>query len=310
MDQKYPLIIIAGPTASGKSSLALALSSVLPVTLINMDASQVYQDLRIVSARPSIEEEAQAPHALFGYIDGEEACSAARWAEDAKAAIAEARTLGRTPVLVGGTGLYLNTLLNGIAPIPDIDPDIRAKVRSLDVGQAYADLQHHDPEAAQRLNAQDKTRIARALEVVLSTGLTLGTWQNEKTGGIIENIRPVPMILTPTRDWLYQRCDDRFSRMLDQGQDEVVALASRNLAAELPVMRAIGVAEILGFINGRLNKDEALYAGQLATRHYAKRQYTWFRNQLPEDWVRFDGELNSDNINKLVIKLRKMALTE
>jgi tRNA dimethylallyltransferase len=310
MDQKYPLIIIAGPTASGKSALALALSSVLPVTLINMDASQVYQDLRIISARPSIEEEAQAPHALFGYIDGQEACSAARWASDAKAAIAEVRALGRTPVLVGGTGLYLNTLLNGIAPIPDIDPDIRADVRTMDVAAAFAALNQYDPASAQRLNSQDKTRIMRALEVILSTGQTLALWQSEMTGGIIEDIRPVPLVLLPPRDWLYQRCDDRFAAMLDAGQSEIAVLIKRGLASALPVMRAIGVVEVAAFMDGRMNRQEALYAGQLATRHYAKRQYTWFRNQLPEDWARFDEELNSDNINKLVIKLRKMALTE
>jgi tRNA dimethylallyltransferase len=314
MDQKYPLIIIAGPTASGKSALALALSSilasVLPVTLINMDASQVYQDLRIVSARPSIEEEAQAPHALFGYIDGAQACSAARWADDAKAAIVEARAAGRMPVLVGGTGLYLNTLLNGIAPIPDIDPGIRADVRAMDVAVAYAALEQHDPDAAQRLNRQDKTRIMRALEVFLSTGQTLGAWQSEMTGGIFEEIRPVPLVLLPPREWLYQRCDDRFAAMLDAGQDEIAALMKRGLAPELPVMRAIGVAEVAAFMDGRMSRQEALLSGQLATRHYAKRQYTWFRNQLPENWARFSEELNSDNVNKLVIKLREMALTE
>jgi tRNA dimethylallyltransferase len=310
MDQKPPLIIIAGPTASGKSALALALSSVLPATLINMDASQVYQDLRIVSARPTVEEEAQAPHALFGYIDGAEACSAARWASDAKAAIAKARGEGHTPVLVGGTGLYLNTLLNGIAPIPDIDPDIRADVRAMDVVVAYAALERHDPDAAQRLNRQDKTRIMRALEVILSTGQTLAAWQSEMGGGIIGDVRPVPLILLPPRDWLYPRCDQRFEMMLDAGQGEVAALMERGLPPELPVMRAIGVAEVAAFMDGRMNRQEALAAGQLATRHYAKRQYTWFRNQLPEAWVRFDEELNSENINELAIKLRKMALTE
>ncbi len=275
-----------------------------------MDASQVYRDLRIISARPSEEEEAQAPHEMFGHIDGAMACSVAQWIKEAKAVIDRVRSENRYPVLVGGTGLYLNTLLYGIAPIPDIDPDVRERARNLSVTTAFAELKCHDPEAAARLNANDKTRIIRALEVVLSTGQTLKTWQTEKVGGIWNDIRPVPMILTPPRDWLYERCDARFAKMLDQGQDEIAALVSRELNPDLPVMRAIGVSEIIAFMNQSATREDALYAGQLATRHYAKRQYTWFRNQLPTAWPRFEEELNSENINKLVIKLRKMTLTE
>lgn len=281
----------------------------MPATLINMDASQVYRDLRVLSARPSEAEEAAAPHQLFGYLDGTESCSAARWAADAKAAIAESAAVGRLPILVGGTGLYLRTLLDGIAPVPEIDPQVRADIRALAVRDAYAALSREDPAAAARLSPNDTTRVARALEVVRSTGRPLADWQKDKLGGIGDQIDLIPMILLPPRDWLYARCDARLVQMMDAGLDEVAALLARGLDPDLPVMRAIGVPELADHLAGRLSRDAALAAAQMATRNYAKRQFTWFRNQPPPEWRRIEDELDVATIDQLAIILRDQALT-
>ena len=282
------LALIAGPTASGKSALALALAERHRGTVINADSAQVYRDLRVLSARPSVEEEARAPHRLFGYIDGAESCSAARWAADAKGAIAEAHAADRLPILVGGTGLYLRTLLDGIAPVPEIDPAIRADVRALPVAEAHRELQALDPAAAARLNASDTTRIARALEVVRSTGRPLADWQAERVGGVAGEVTLLPMILLPDRDWLVDRCDRRLAMMFDDGAIEEVArlLTRPDIPADAPIRRAIGVPEIAAMLSGAIDRDTALDRARLATRQYAKRQHTWFRNQPPDDWPR------------------------
>ena len=282
-----PLALIAGPTASGKSAVALALAKETGGTIINADSAQVYRDLRIVSARPSAEEESRVPHRLYGYRDGAEACSAADWAADASTKIDAAHSAGRLPILVGGTGLYIRTLLDGIAPVPEIDPAVRAQVRALATPEAHAALVKEDPEAAARLRPTDTTRIARALEVVRSTGRPLGAWQEQREGGIGHRVTLRPLILLPPRDWLYARCDTRFAEMMsDEGIAEVQALLDRDLSPALPVMRAIGVPEIATFITGSMSREEASAAGQQATRRYAKRQYTWFRHQPPADWPR------------------------
>ena len=266
--------------------------------------------MRILSARPSAEEEASAPHALFGYIDGAESCSAARWAADAKAALAQSAAQGRLPILVGGTGLYLRTLLDGIAPVPDIDPDVRAAVRQMAVADAYQALRQEDPAAAARLSANDKTRVARALEVIRATGRPISDWHAARIGGIGDQIRLHPMVLLPPRPWLYARCDRRFDAMLETGGlEEVAHLIARHLSPDLPVMRAIGVPEIAGLIQGDLSRDAARSAGQQATRNYAKRQFTWFRNQPPSAWPRIERELDNNEILDLAIILRGQALT-
>ena len=304
-----PLALIAGPTASGKSALALALAELTPSVIINADSMQVYRDLRIVTARPSVEEEARAPHRLFGYIDGAQACSAARFAEDAAGAIAGAHAAGHLPILVGGTGLYIRTLLEGIAPIPAIDAAVRAGVRAMAVGDAYAALRQEDGAAAARLAPADVARVMRALEVVRSTGKPLADWQDARAGGIAGRVRLLPMILLPPRDWLGERCDARFDTMFAQGQDEVAALMARALDPDLPIMRAIGVREIMRFQRGRLSEPAALEAGRLATRQYAKRQFTWFRRQSPSDWPQQTAPLNTDMIVQIATMLRKNALT-
>jgi tRNA dimethylallyltransferase len=301
--------LIAGPTASGKSALAMALADLTPSVIVNGDSMQVYRDLRVMTARPSEADEAQHPHRLFGYIDGAEACSAARWAADAKVEIAAASKDGHLPILVGGTGLYIRTLLDGIAPVPDIDPAIRSKVRALPVADGFDALTREDAEAAARLSPADTTRVARALEVVRSTGQTLKDWQAHRVGGIGDSIKLVPMILLPPRDWLLARCDVRFASMIKAGQDEVSALIARHLDPALPVMRAIGVGEVAARLAQKVSESEATAAGQLATRQYAKRQYTWFANQSPVTWERVKTQLDSESIHKLAIILRERSLT-
>ena len=256
--------------------------------VINADSAQVYADLRILSARPSNDEMGGIEHRLFGTWDGANACSAADWAQTAKREIASLHVEGAVPILVGGTGLYLRTLLDGIAPVPPIDPDIRAKVRVLSQSEARAALVREDPGAATRLATADSARTTRALEVVRSTGRTLSDWHAERSGGIGTEVEVHPVVLLPDREWLNSRCDRRFSAMLDIGAgEEVAALLERALDPRLPVMRAIGVRELAAWLGGTLTRDQTLTAGQLATRQYAKRQYTWFRHQLPKGWPRF-----------------------
>jgi tRNA dimethylallyltransferase len=299
------LALIAGPTASGKSALALVLAEKRNGVIINADSAQVYRDLRIVSARPGAEDEARAPHRLYGYRDGAQACSAADWAADARSEIEAAHSAGRLPILVGGTGLYLRTLLEGIAPVPAIEPAVREKVRALPVADAYTALQREDPGAAERLRPNDTTRVARALEVVRSTGRPLAEWQREKIGGIAGRVTLHPLILLPPRDWLYRRCDARFGQMFsDAGMDEVRLLLERRLNPLLPVMRAIGVREISAFLKGALSREEALEAARTATRQYAKRQYTWFSRQPPAEWPRFTGALDCGGMADALAALR------
>jgi tRNA dimethylallyltransferase len=267
--------------------------------VINADSAQVYRDLRIVSARPDAADEARAPHRLYGYRDGADACSAADWAADAKVAIAEAHDAGRLPILAGGTGLYISTLIEGIAPVPEIDPAVRKAVRALDVSEAHSALAREDREAAGRIRPSDTTRIARALEVVRSTGRTLKEWQAEKNGGIGDDVALSPLIVLPPRDWLNARCDARFEAILsDEGVEEVRLLLARHLPPLAPVMRAIGVREIATYLHGETTRDAALAAGKIATRQYAKRQYTWFRRQPPEEWPRFEEALEGEGFER------------
>ena len=309
------MALIAGPTASGKSALAVMLAKSLSETgraaiVVNADASQVYTDLKILSARPTDAEMEGIPHHLFGHIDAAEAHNAVRWADEARAVIAEAHAAGQVPILVGGTGLHMRTLLNGIAPVPEIAPAIREAVRALPVADAHAALTEADPEAAARLNPADTTRVARALEVVRSTGRTLADWQQAIAGGIADEIALAPLILLPPRDWLRERCDLRLVQMFDRGAvEEAEALLARGLNPDLPAMRAIGVPQIASYLRGDISRAEALEQTQAATRQYAKRQYTWFRNQPPADWPRHTESLNIDSIKELAIILRDRLLT-
>jgi tRNA dimethylallyltransferase len=299
-EERKPVALIAGPTASGKTALALWLAARRDVTIINADSAQVYGALPVLSAQPTAEEMARCPHRLFGYLDGRDACSAARWAADAKVAIAEAHAAGRLPLLVGGTGLYLRTLLEGIAPVPEIDADVRFAVRSLHTGDAYAALVREDAGMAGMLNPQDDSRIKRALEVVRSTGRSMAEWRRAKVGGIADAVALHPLILLPPRDWLHARCNARFAAMMAAGAvAEVEALLAQSLPADAPVLRAIGVPEISAMLAGEIDREEALARGQAATRQYAKRQYTWFRNQPPAGWRRWEAELNDSSFDEI-----------
>ncbi len=291
MNNLPKVALIAGPTASGKSALALAIAARHNGVVINADSAQVYADLRILTARPSAEEEASAPHRLFGHVDAADATySAARWAAEATHAINATLAEGKLPILVGGTGLYVRTLLDGIAPVPAIDPDLREQIRALPVADAHAALALLDPPAAARLNAADTTRVARALEVVRGTGRTLADWQTERVGGIGDRLDVRALILIPDRDWLNARIDQRFAEMAETSQAEVAALLARtDIPQDAPIRRAIGVPEIAALVRGETSKTEAIAAGSLATRRYAKRQYTWLRHQPPAAWTRTDA---------------------
>lgn len=278
--------------------------------VINADASQVYADLAILSARPTEAEMAGVPHRLFGHVDGADPYNAARWAADARRALARAWEDGDVPILAGGTGLYLRTLLFGIAPVPEIDPDVRRDVRAMAVDAAHRLLAKVDPGAARRLHPADTTRVARALEVMLSTGRPLADWQQDREGGIADAVALAPLILLPPRDALRARCDARLAQMFAAGAiDEVTALRARRIDAHMPVMTAIGVPQIAQYLADEIDRDQALAEAQAATRQYAKRQYTWFRHQLPADWLRHEESLLVDNINELAIKLHDRLLT-
>ncbi|HQA18319.1 MAG TPA: tRNA (adenosine(37)-N6)-dimethylallyltransferase MiaA [Novosphingobium sp.] len=292
---KPPLALIAGPTASGKSDCAVRLALALKqagqdAVVINADSAQVYADLAVLSARPNVEEMQGIAHRLFGEWDGAEACSAADWAARARTVIAETHAQGAVPILVGGTGLYLRTLLDGIAPVPSIEPSVREAVRAMPIDQAYAALLHEDPQRAAALSASDTTRVLRSLEVIRSTGRPLADWQQDRIGGIAGQVALHARVLLPPRDWLYERCDRRFALMLEHGAlDEVERLLARRLEPALPVMRAIGVPELSALIGGECSREQAISRGAQATRNYAKRQYTWFRNQPPTDWQRTES---------------------
>ena len=272
--------------------------------IINADSAQVYRDLPILSTAPSAEDRSRAEHRLYGVLDGAHPCSAADWAEMAKPEISRLHEQSRLPILVGGTGLYLRTLLDGIAPVPPIEAGIRASVRMAGVAGNFAELKQLDPVAAVKLNPGDTTRIARALEVVKSTGKTLAEWQEKREGGIGHAIELRTLILLPPRPWLYERCDRRFAEMVEQGAlAEVKALLARNLDPALPVMRAIGVPELSAHLRGELALEQAVAAGQQATRRYAKRQYTWFAHQPSPDWPRFSDPLEGDAFDRALALL-------
>ena len=261
-----------------------------------------------MSAAPNADDLSRAEHRLYAVRDGAEPCSAACWAQMAREEIEEVQGSKRLPVLVGGTGLYLRTLLEGIAPVPRIEAEVRRQVRSAGVAENHTRLRQLDRAAAERLNPADTTRVARALEVILSTGRTLADWQEDRQGGIVDRIKLRPLILLPPRDWLYARCDARFAQMFEGGAvDEVKALLARKLDPKLPIMRAIGVRVIEAFLRGDLSTAEAIAAGQQATRRYAKRQYTWFAHQPPADWPRFTDPIDRDSMAVVLELLHSSA---
>lgn len=294
---KNKVVFIAGPTAGGKSGLALWLARQTRSAIINADSMQVYRELCVITARPSERDEAEVPHRLYGYRPVAEPFSAADWAADARAAISEALEQKRLPVVVGGTGLYFRVLIEGIAEVPDIPENVRAEVRAL-VEERGADahkvLLAEDQEAAARLEPGDRQRIARALEVRRATGRSLLEWQRESHGRGLEadpSLELIKTVLFPSRQEVYARADARFLAMIedDDALSEVRALEHLNLDPRLPAMKALGVPELRAFLNGELGKEEAIVRAQMVTRRYAKRQFTWFRNQF-SDWNQGDAQ--------------------
>jgi len=278
-------ILIAGPTASGKSALALALAERLGGVVINADSMQVYRELAVLTARPSPEDEARAPHALYGFVSGSEAYSAARYATDAAAAIAAARAQKRVPIIVGGTGLYFMALLQGLSPVPAVDPDVRAYWRAQAAVQPapelHALLARRDPEMAASLAPTDPQRLVRALEVLDSTGRSLAHWQRQPGSPVVAEEETVRLLLVPDRRDLPARSDARFEAMLAAGAlDEVRALLALGLSPELPIMRALGVAPLAAHLAGQMTLAEAVEVAKAETRQYAKRQLTWLRRKM------------------------------
>jgi tRNA dimethylallyltransferase len=285
-------VLIAGPTASGKSALALALAEATGGVIINADSMQVYRDLRIITARPAPQEEAVVPHRLYGHVDAAVNFSAGAWVADAAKVLAEARAQNRLPVFVGGSGLYFKALTRGLSAVPPIPPDVREDVRARlqrdGVEELHAALMQRDPASAERLKPRDKIRIARALEVVEATGRSLTDWHRDGLPPLLPPGTFAAVFLAPERDQLYARIDARFDAMLKAGAlDEVAALASRKLDPLLPAMKAHGVPALIRHLNGEITREQAAVIGRADTRHYAKRQFTWFRHQLPEfEWMR------------------------
>ncbi len=285
-------VLIAGPTASGKSALALALAETHNGVIINANSMQMYRDLRVLTARPAPEQEAVATHRLYGTVDAAVNFSAGAWVAEAAAVLAEARAQNRLPIFVGGSGLYFKALTRGLSAVPPIPPDVRESVRTRlqrdGVEALHAALMQRDPASAERLKPRDKIRIARALEVVEATGRSLTDWHRDGLPPLLPPGAFIALFLAPERDELYARIDARFDAMLLAGAlDEVATLASRKLDPLLPAMKAHGVPALIRHLNGEITLEEAAVIGRADTRHYAKRQFTWFRHQLPEfEWVK------------------------
>jgi tRNA dimethylallyltransferase len=284
------IILIAGPTASGKSALALALAEKLGGTIINADSMQVYRDLRIITARPTLEEEVRVPHRLYGHVDAAENYSVGRWCVEAADVLAAQREAGAA-IVVGGTGLYFNALTRGLAAVPPIPAQIRNEVRtrlaSDGVEALHAELTRRDPAAAARLMPGDRARVTRALEVILATGRSILQWHEANMPARVDAALAAKVFLMPDRDALLRRIDARFDAMMAAGAlDEVRALAERRLDPNLPAMKAHGVPWLIRYLNGEIALAEAIEGGKRDTRQYTKRQATWFRNQLPDfAWV-------------------------
>jgi tRNA dimethylallyltransferase len=288
-------VLIAGPTASGKSALALALARKTGGIIVNADSMQVYRDLKVITARPTADEEAEVPHRLYGHVDAAVNFSAGAWVADATAVLGQARAEKRLPIFVGGSGLYFKALTRGLSAVPPIPSEIRKAIRARlerdGVEALHAELERRDPVSAERLKPRDRTRIARALEVIEATGRSLADWHREGLPPLLAAGTCRALFLAPEREMLYARIDARFEAMLKHGAlEEVAALAARNLNPLLPAMKAHGVPALIRHLKGEISLVEASEVGRADTRHYAKRQFTWFRHQLPEfEWVEVEA---------------------
>jgi tRNA dimethylallyltransferase len=300
-------VLIAGPTASGKSALALALAERLGAAIVNADSMQVYGDLRVVTARPTLEDEAGVPHRLYGHVDAGVNYSTGQWLREVGETLGALAAQGRPAILVGGTGLYFKALTTGLAAVPPIPPEIRAQVRARlkteGAPALHAELARCDPQTAQRLMANDRSRIARALEVMLATGRSLTDWHREGLPPTIDAGRAAKVFVTCERAALVARIEKRFAAMLEAGAlEEVGALAARRLDPSLPAMKAHGVPWLIRHLNGDISLDAAAAGAVMDTRRYAKRQLTWFRNQMPDwPWVAAEAAVKALEIQGVVV---------
>ncbi len=313
---KDPALLIAGPTASGKSGLALGVAQAFDGVVINADSMQVYRDLRILTARPDEAALAAAPHRLYGVLSGDESCSVGRWRTMALDEMARARQAGRLPIVVGGTGLYLKALERGLSPLPPVDPEVRAQVRRYHRRFGNEGLRRRlaqlDPLSHARLQPGDSQRLLRALEVVESSGRPLSAWQAQSAGEAAP-YRFLTISLMPQRSRLYAAIDSRFRAMVEAGaQAEVSDLLARAYPADCPIMKALGVPELSAHLAGELSLEEAISAAQTASRRYAKRQMTWQRTQLWRQKTSFiEAALEDSQRDKsrIFTKIREFLLT-
>jgi tRNA dimethylallyltransferase len=280
-----PVIFVAGPTASGKSELALMLAERFDGVVINADSMQVYKEMRVLTARPDDAEEARAPHRLYGVLSVSDSCSAGRWAELAKAEIEVAIAAGKVPILVGGTGLYFEALIDGIAPTPEIPAKVRnlvrAKMEELGAVEFHRLLAAKDPAMAEKLHSNDRQRLMRAMEVIEATGLSLAKWQHQQSVGPEFENPWLGLVVDIPRDELYARCDKRLDLMLEEGAlEEVKVLKKKGFDRNLPAMKALGVPDFMAYLDGDMALDEALLKAKTGTRRYAKRQLTWLRRKM------------------------------
>ena len=290
MDQFPPVVIITGPTASGKSVLALSAASQFNGEVINADSMQVYAELSVLTARPSLDDELKIPHHLYGVLSGSDVCSAGRWLGMAIDKIKEVHKRGKLPIICGGTGLYLKVLREGISPVPNVPGNILDKVialyQALGADAFIETLAKFDPISAAKLNPLDRQRVVRAYSVVMATGRSLPEWHKDQAETPLLRANFFTVHLLPDRAQLYTKIEQRFDRMIDGGGfEEVKALQKLNLAPSVPVMKALGVPEITAYLMGKINLDIAINRSKQTTRNLAKRQMTWLRNQGTPDLV-------------------------
>jgi tRNA dimethylallyltransferase len=310
-------VFIAGPTAGGKSAAALVLADALAswggATIINADSMQVYRELRILTARPSPDDQARVPHRLYGVMSGRERCSAGKWAGWARGAIDDARANGRIPIVVGGTGLYFEALEGGLAAIPPIDPSRRAEAEdefdalgAMAVREALAAI---DPVWTARVPGNDRQRVLRAWTVWRATGRPLSAWQSEGVGSVAGVRTSLRFVLMPPRETIYRRCNARFATMVEHGAlEEIAALLASGIPEDRPVMKAVGVRELVRHLSGATTLDQAVADGQQATRRYAKRQLTWIRNRMAS-WQAIDAQFSESFADQIFSFIRPFLLT-
>lgn len=313
MPERKPVLIVAGPTASGKSALAMAVAERFGGVVINADSMQVYRELRILTARPSAEDEARVPHRLYGVLSARETCSAGRWRDMALAEIRAALDRGRFPVVCGGTGLYLKALTEGLSPTPEVPARIRADVRRRLAARGapalHRELADRDPAMAARLQPGDGQRIARALEILEATGRSLADWQAEPADGPPPGLRFATVLLMPPRDAVYTACDRRLEAMVEAGAlDEVRHVVALGLDPALPAMKALGVPELARHVAGVCDLETAVAAAQQATRRYAKRQMTWLRHQIVAD-IAIEEQFSERLLDGICMFIRQNVLT-